>query len=79
MSASKSLYEHDGIPVGPLKIIAVDGCQPLCETIDRYIVDWRRARRTSAMTPRTLRSITWTAIWWKRRNRVSVRARRKAS
>jgi len=45
MSASKSLYEHDGIPVGPLKIIAVDGCQPLCETIDRYIVDWRRARR----------------------------------
>ncbi|MCR5538573.1 MAG: ribose-phosphate pyrophosphokinase [Lachnospiraceae bacterium] len=45
MSASKSLYEHDGIPVGPLKIIAVDGCQPLCETIDRYIVDWRRTRR----------------------------------
>ncbi len=44
MAAHKSMYEHEGIPVGPLKIIPVDGCRPLCEMVDRHIVQWRRER-----------------------------------
>ena len=47
MASDKSLYEHNGIPVGPLKIIAVDGCQDLMKKVDDYIVEWRRDRSDS--------------------------------
>ena len=30
------------IPVGPLGIIALPGCEELAKKVDDYIVDWRR-------------------------------------
>ncbi len=32
----------DNIPVGPLGIIALDGCEEMGEKIDNYLVQWRR-------------------------------------
>ena len=37
-------YQHNGIPVGPLKIIPVEGCMTLCEEVDAYIAMWRSSR-----------------------------------
>lgn len=34
------------IPVGPLGIIALPGCEELAKKIDRYIVDWREKRES---------------------------------
>ena len=32
------------IPVGSLGIIALEGCKPLSEKIDKYLVRWRAGR-----------------------------------
>ena len=34
------------IPVGSLGIIALEGCRPLCEKIDQYLVKWRAERES---------------------------------
>lgn len=34
------------IPVGSLGIIALEGCRPLCEKIDKYLVRWRAERES---------------------------------
>ena len=34
------------IPVGSLGIIALEGCRPLSEQIDKYLVRWRRERES---------------------------------
>ena len=34
------------IPVGSLGIIALEGCRPLCERIDKYLVRWRAERES---------------------------------
>ena len=34
------------IPVGSLGIIPLDGCQPLCEKVDYYLVKWRTERES---------------------------------
>ena len=38
------IKEFMTIPVGPLGIIALPGCEELARKIDRYIVDWREKR-----------------------------------
>lgn len=38
--------EFTTIPVGPLGIIALPGCEELAQKIDRYIVDWREKRES---------------------------------
>lgn len=38
--------EFTTIPVGPLGIIALPGCEELAKKIDRYIVDWREKRES---------------------------------
>ncbi len=38
------INEFMTIPVGPLGIIALPGCEELARKIDRYIVDWREKR-----------------------------------
>ena len=35
---------YETIPVGRLGLVPVDGCQPLAELVDRYLVDWRKER-----------------------------------
>ncbi len=32
------------LPVGPLGVIAVDGCQELVSKVDKYLVEWRQER-----------------------------------
>ena len=34
------------IPVGSLGIISLDGCKPLAEQVDRYLVKWRAERES---------------------------------
>lgn len=40
------IFESMTIPVGPLGIIALPGCEELAKKIDRYIVDWREKRES---------------------------------
>lgn len=40
------ILESMTIPVGPLGIIALPGCEELAKKIDRYIVDWREKRES---------------------------------
>ena len=35
------------IPVGPLGLIPMNGCQPLCEKVDAYLAMWRQQRKHS--------------------------------
>ena len=37
----KTAENVETIPVGPLGIIAMPGCQALCDKIDKYLVKWR--------------------------------------
>ncbi len=37
----KTAENVETIPVGPLGIIAMPGCEALCDKIDRYLVKWR--------------------------------------
>lgn len=37
----KTAENVETIPVGPLGIIAMPGCEPLCDKIDKYLVKWR--------------------------------------
>ena len=37
----KTAENVDTIPVGPLGIIAMPGCEALCDKIDKYLVKWR--------------------------------------
>ena len=34
------------IPVGSLGMIALEGCRPLCEKVDKYLVKWRAERES---------------------------------
>lgn len=40
------IFESMTIPVGPLGIIALPGCEELAKKIDRYIVNWRDKRES---------------------------------
>ena len=37
----KTAENVETIPVGPLGIIAMPGCEALCDKIDKYLVKWR--------------------------------------
>lgn len=37
----KTAENVETIPVGPLGIIAMPGCEALCDKIDKYLVEWR--------------------------------------
>ena len=37
----KTAENEETIPVGPLGIIAMPGCEALCDKIDKYLVKWR--------------------------------------
>ena len=56
------------IPVGSLGIIAMEGCKPLGEKVDQYLVKWRAERESEhkdslAFSHITLR-ITFGEISW---------------
>ena len=36
--------KFDMLPVGPLGVIAVDGCQNLVSKVNQYLVEWRQER-----------------------------------
>ena len=45
MSDNKVLEEQMlSVPVGQLGIIALPGCEEMAQSIDRYIVEWRKER-----------------------------------
>ena len=44
----KTAENVETIPVGPLGIIAMPGCEALCDKIDKYLVKWRAGQRASA-------------------------------
>ena len=37
----------DTIPVGPLRLIPLEGCRSLAAKVDEYLVSWRKARKIS--------------------------------
>ena len=41
----KTAENVETIPVGPLGIIAMPGCEALCDKIDKYLVKWRDERQ----------------------------------
>lgn len=46
MSNREEKRNLETIPVGSLGIIALEGCRPLCEKIDQYLVKWRAERES---------------------------------
>lgn len=47
MSKREELRNLETIPVGSLGIIALEGCKPLGEKVDQYLVDWRTERENA--------------------------------
>ncbi|MCH5281078.1 MAG: ribose-phosphate pyrophosphokinase [Lachnospiraceae bacterium] len=47
MSKREELRNLETIPVGSLGIIALEGCKPLGEKVNRYLVDWRTERENA--------------------------------
>jgi len=45
-----AIYEFGTIPVGPLGIIALPGCEELARKIDSYLVEWREQRESEHKT-----------------------------
>ena len=43
-------HELNTIPVGPLGLIPIDGCQELGRKVDAYLVEWRRERQNEHKT-----------------------------
>ena len=46
MSDIPSRFGNDPQPVGPLGIIAMDGCKSLGEKVNSYLVKWERNPKT---------------------------------
>ena len=46
MSKREEKRNLETIPVGSLGIIHLDGCKPLCEKVDYYLVKWRTERES---------------------------------
>ena len=46
MSKREEKRNLETIPVGSLGIIPLDGCKPLCEKVDYYLVKWRTERES---------------------------------
>ncbi len=46
MGNSEEKRNLETIPVGSLRIIALEGCKPLGEKVDRYLVKWREERES---------------------------------
>ena len=46
MAKKKKKRNLETIPVGSLGIIPLDGCKPLCEKVDYYLVKWRTERES---------------------------------
>ena len=46
MAKRKEKRNLETIPVGSLGIIPLDGCKPLCEKVDYYLVKWRTERES---------------------------------
>ena len=49
----KMLYEEkiiETIPVGPLGLIPLKGCEELVGKVDKYLVDWRNERESEHKT-----------------------------
>ena len=47
------LYEEkiiETIPVGPLGLIPLKGCEELVGKVDKYLVDWRNERESEHKT-----------------------------
>ena len=47
MSKREELRNLETIPVGSLGIISLEGCKPLGEKVDNYLVDWRTERENA--------------------------------
>ncbi len=43
-------HELNTIPVGPLGLITIDGCQELGRKVDAYLVEWRKERQNEHKT-----------------------------
>lgn len=48
--ARKTAENVDSIPLGPLGIIAMPGCEKLAEKIDKYLVTWRKTQANEHKT-----------------------------
>ena len=46
----KTAENVETIPVGPLGIIAMPGCEALCDKIDKYLVKWRANQASESVT-----------------------------
>ncbi len=51
MSDNKVLEEMMSVPVGQLGIIALPGCEEMAQSIDKYIVEWRKERALMEKDP----------------------------
>ena len=65
------LYEEkiiETIPVGPLGLIPLKGCEELVGKVDKYLVDWRNERESEHKTSKRLlhHRGKHTEIWFRR-------------
>ena len=42
--------DFNTIPVGPLGLVPLEGCQELGEKVDAYLAEWRRERENEHTT-----------------------------
>ena len=62
-------------PVGPLGLIAMDGCKPLGEKVNEYLVRWEKEPENADQVLLTYPAISAKASCWMPIARVSPRAR----
>ena len=63
------LYEEkiiETIPVGPLGLIPLKGCEELVGKVDKYLVDWRNERESEHKTSILHHRGKHTEIWFRR-------------
>lgn len=79
MSEALTAPDFTTIPVGPLALIALPGCEELAAKIDAYLKTWREIRESEHKRPSHSQAISVTHISSRRHSRASVRAKRNAT